>query len=527
MSIKRLAGETAVYGVSSILGRLLNFVLITPFVTQPEVMSPEQYGVVSELFFYTAFLLALLVFRLDTAVFRFASRAEYSATAVCRKAQLLVLGFVLLICGGGLVFATPLAGLMAFSERVEYIQLFLLIVAFDALSAVPLARLRLEQRAWTFAGVNLANIVLNIFLIYTLLQFIPAAAEKGRFAWFDAEQKVSYYFLAVLLASILRYLLLLADRLWQWRKEREKVGTIQENIAAGSGLEGSFLAPSAGAKFSQKSQEARPPQSPAILTMLRYASPLVVVGVAGIINTLAGPAMIKWLYSNDLEANYYWAGQYGAAMKMAVFLTLFTTAYNFAAEPFFFRQAGSDLSKADRHIYAQAMRVFALVNAVAIAGILLLMPLVQLYLGRDLREGLVVLPYLMAANFLLGIYHNLSVAYKLTDQTLLGGGIALAGTGVFLLTNWFLLPIWGITAPALATFLCFLLMCILAYGVSRKYFPVPYPWWVIGRYALLTALFVGIGWPLESLLLRALLLLVYLAIMLASEWRMLRRLGRG
>ncbi|MEL6275459.1 MAG: oligosaccharide flippase family protein, partial [Bacteroidota bacterium] len=205
MSLKRLAGETAIYGISSILGRLLNFVLLTPFVTR--VLTSEQYGIVSDLFFFVAFFLAFLVFRLDTAVFRFASRDEYSVQAVCWEAQRFVLVLVLVICGGGLLLAPQIATLLSYPDRIIYIRLFLLIVAFDALSAIPLARLRLQQRAWFFALVNLANIFVNIVLVYLFLQFIPSWKNSGNklFDWYAEQQVIIYFFGATLIASVLRY----------------------------------------------------------------------------------------------------------------------------------------------------------------------------------------------------------------------------------------------------------------------------------------------------------------------------------
>ncbi len=541
MSIKRLASETAIYGLSSILGRLLNFVLITPFISQPDVLSPEQFGTVGELFFYTAFLIALLVFRMDTAVFRFASRPEYEATAVCRSAQRIVVAWVLVCCGGGLWLAPQLAQWLVYADRVEYVQLFLLIVAFDALAAVPLARLRLEQRAWMFAAVNLANILINVLLIYFFLAFAPKWLAQGHLAWYREELKVSYYFFTVLAAGGLRYILLLVDRWWQNRKQKNSSSTTsrQEIIAVlatgsdavlpatGAGrLErlSRLLALGAGARAIRRRKTTAQNAAPSFAMMLRYAAPLVVVAVAGIINTLAGPAMIKWFFSADYALNEYWAGQYNGAMKLAVFLTLFTTAYNFAAEPFFFRQAAADLPTTDRRPYAQATQAFAFVNALAIAAILLLLPILKHYLGADKQAGLEILPVLLAANFLLGLYYNFSIAYKLTDRTMLGGAIAVAGTTVFLLINYCFLPRWGLMATATATLACFLLMCLLAYQVSRKYFPVPYPLGRISLYVLLTTAIVALGWPLESLLARSSLLLLYLVGMLGMERNFLRGL---
>ncbi|MEL6277003.1 MAG: polysaccharide biosynthesis C-terminal domain-containing protein, partial [Bacteroidota bacterium] len=265
-------------------------------------------------------------------------------------------------------------------------------------------------------------------------------------------------------------------------------------------------------------------QSPGLKKMLAYAAPLVIVATAGIVNTLVGPTLIRRIYSDDLAVNEYWAGQYGAAMKLAVFLNLFIQAYNYAAEPFFFRSGGKDPRKVDRTIYADAARAFALLGSLAVAAILLLLPIAQQYLGEDLREGLGVLPILLVANLLLGLYYNFAIAYKLTDKTMLGGRIALIGSTILLLISILLMSKLGVYAPALGSLACFLIMCILAYRVSRKYFPVSYP---IGRFALyfgLTAIIVYLGWQGESLFLRFGLLLVLTASLLAIEAPWLRRI---
>ena len=218
----------------------------------------------------------------------------------------------------------------------------------------------------------------------------------------------------------------------------------------------------------QRHPAAGAQEAPSMRRLLRYSLPLTVVSVAGIANTLVGPSTL--LRYDDAAAGYF-----TAALRMAVFLNLFVTAYQYAAEPFFFRQSSRDLATADRRIYADAMRAYGLVGAVACAGILLVLPWLQYFLGADLRPGLVVLPILLAANFFFGIYSNLSIAYKLTDRTFLGGGIALVGS-VFAVGGPLLFTArYGIYAPAVGMLLCFLVMCGLAYLVSRRYFPVDYP----------------------------------------------------
>ncbi|PHI20487.1 hypothetical protein CEQ90_06970 [Lewinellaceae bacterium SD302] len=493
MSLKKLAGETAVYGLSSILGRLLNFVILTPFLTNENTLTEAQYGIVSELFFYTAFFIALMVFRMDTVVFRYASRPEYSATAVCRKAQRFIWAAVAIWLLLGLGFSNTVADAMQYSSRPIYVQLFVLIVAFDALAAVPLARLRLESRPWFFVVVNMANIVLNLVLVFLLLRYIPLWNEQGSesFSWYEDRWRIAYYFGAVLAAGVLRYLMLVVDR---W---------LQRSARLGSARRGSKTGNEQRAILDSGDQQKNTTNAPGLKTMLEYAYPLVVVALCGIINTLVGPAMLSFYHGGTKAENLYWSGQYGAAMKMAVFLTLFTTAYNFAAEPFFFRERGKNLKNQDLAIYANATRAFALVCCVAIATILLLLPILENFIGEQLQEGLGVLPILLAANFFLALYYNFALAYKLTDRTHLGGIIALIGSAIVILGNVLFIKSLSIYAPAWAGLACFFVMSVLAYAVSRKYFPVPYQLGRIAIYGLVTAGVVYLGWSSDSMLLRA------------------------
>jgi O-antigen/teichoic acid export membrane protein len=486
MSLKKLGGETIVYGFSNILGRLLNFVLVTYFITR--LMSAEEYGVVSGLMFYTALLIVVLVFRMDTAVFRFASREEYSTATVIRTAQRFVTIAVVVVLGGMLLFAQPLADWMGYPERVMYVQLVLVTVAFDALSAVPLARLRLEQRPWYFVFVNLANVAVNMLLIFLLLYVwrwnADWVTEHLGFT-FDVRYQVGYYLLCMALAAAFRYLLLLVDGLRRYGKE--------------SG------------------------PSPGLRTMLVYSLPLAIVGVAFIVNTLIAPELIRLYHGGTIAENLAPAGLFGAAMKLAVFLNLFITAYNYAAEPFFFRQVGKDLKTVDRTIYADAMRAYVLVATLASAGILLFLPWLERFLDAEERAGLYVLPLLLAANFFFGLYSNLSVAYKLTDKTVYGGAIASFGSLIVILGGVLFIPVYGIMAMAWSMLACFVVMSFLAWLVSRRFFPVDYPWARIALYTGLASLAVLGGGAQDAMWVRIAIFVALLSLFALLERRWVER----
>lgn len=485
MSLKKLGGETLIYGLSSVMGRLLSFVIATYFVLQ--LMDRAEFGVVSDLMFYVALLIALLVFRMDTVVFRFASREEYDAQAVFQKAQRWVLGAVIILIGAMLLLASPIADALQYPDRVVYVRLVLLTVAMDALSMVPLARLRLEQRPWFFVLVNLGNVIFNIIMIFLLLYWwrwnTDWVAEQLGWAY-DKDYQVGYYLFGILLASAFRYLLLFLDGL---RKHGNKTNT-------------TVLDP-----------PVQPKGAPSLKRMLAYAYPLTIVGFAGIINFLVAPSIIKFYHGGTVSENLAYAGDFGAAMKLAVFLNLFITAYNYAAEPFFFRQAGKDLATTDRTIYADALRAYAIVGTLASAGIILFLPWLQLYLSPEDRGGLYVLPLLLAANFFFGIFSNLSVAYKLTDKTIYGGAMALIGSAIVIGGSIAFTPEYGLWAPAVAMFSCFLVMSVLAWLVSRKFFPVDYPWARVLVYILLAVLAAYLGANAGSMWVRGALFVALLA----------------
>ncbi|MCP9236410.1 lipopolysaccharide biosynthesis protein [Lewinella sp. JB7] len=487
MSLKKLSGETLVYGLSSILGRLLNFALVTPFITR--VMTEGEVGEVGNLMFWTALLIALLVFRMDTAVFRFASRGEYDPRDVFRRAQRLVIVLTCAVIGPLLAFSDPIAELLEAPRAATYVQLVLITIAFDALSAVPLARLRLQQRSWFFVAVNLGNVVVNILLIYFLLYYLPSYAPD----YFEPSFRVGYYLISIAAAAGLRYLVLLLD---------------------------GFRQPRSAARGDLLDDLSTTVRAPTLRRLLRYSLPLTVVSVAGIANALAGPSIL-------IDYDDALAGYFTAALRMAVFLNLFVTAYQYAAEPFFFRQSGADLATADRGIYADAMRAYGLVGTLGSAGIILGLPWLQYFIGPDVRPGLVVLPILLAANFLFGIYSNLSIAYKLTDQTFLGGVIAAIGTVFAVGGPLFFTARYGIYAPAVGMLLCFLVMCILANLVSRRYFRVDYPFGRLLVYAVLAVGACLLGEQSTALWWRVLLLLALVAALGLMERKWLRRTFTG
>ncbi len=436
--LKKLAGETAIYGTSSILSRLLHFVILTPFLTR--YFSGGAYGVVTDLYAWAALLMVLFTYRMETAFFRFGNR-DADLERSFSTATLSLLGSTAVLTALSFLFTQDIAAWLEYPDRPEYIRWFTLIIAFDAVAAIPFARLRLDNRPIRFALIKTLNIVVNILAIFFFLKACPWLAQQG-YGWagalYSPERAIGLVFLSNLIASG-TVLLLLSPELFkmQWRFDR--------------GL---------------------------WKRMLWYAAPLVVVGVAGIINQFAGIPLLKRLASDDLDYNLVQVGQYGAAAKLAVLMNLFTQAFNYAAEPFFFRNAERKDKSA---LYAQVGKGFTLVGCLAFAGIMLYIDVVQYYLGEDLREGLAVVPYLLLAYLFLGLYYNFSIWYKLADRTVIGGYIATGGTLITFGLNLWLIPYYGLLAPGIAALACYGFMALASYWTGQRYYPIPYP---VGRMAL-------------------------------------------
>lgn len=422
--LKKLAGETAIYGVSSILGRVLHFVILTPYLTR--VFSRGEYGQYTALYAWAALLLVLFTYRMETTFFRFGRKKEHTGE-VFSTASLSLLGSTLLYCLVLLGLSNTLARALDFEQHPEYIRYFVLIIAFDALTAIPFARLRLENRPYLFAAFKVLGIILNIFFIFFLLEVLP---------WFhpfyDDEKRLGYVFFSNLLASASMFAVLLpAYRHLRFRFNLELWKR-----------------------------------------MLRYAGPLIVAAIAGVLNQFVGIPLLRQLGGGTTAANEELVGVYGGNAKLAVLINLFTQAFNYAAEPFFFRNADKGDAKA---MYARIGQAFALVGALAFLGIMLYIDIFKYLIDPGLHEGLGIVPILLLAYICLGLFYNFSIWYKLEDRTELGGYIALGGSFITILINVILIPKLGYYAPAIAALACYAFMAYASYATGQKYYAIPYP----------------------------------------------------
>lgn len=435
--LKKLAGETALYGLSSILGRLLTFVFLTPYLTRKFV--PDQMGLQIDLYAWAAFLMVIFTYRMETALFRFGSKKENRFDAF-RTASGAIFGSTLTLVLILVLLSQPIANFLEYPNHSAYIVCFAFILGFDALAAIPFALLRLQGKAMRFASIKLLNLFIHLGAILFFLEFCPFLAENeilGAQNWYNPDIGIAYIFIANLIASAITFALLLPTY------------------------------------FSERAEKGEEGFNTDLLKeMLVYAAPLVVAGFAGIINEVLDRTLLKMMLTGDLETRMAQVGIYGACYKISIFMNLFTQAFNYAAEPFFFKNQDREDS---RKLYAGVAYLFALVGCFAFLGITLFMDIAQYFVGEDYREGLSIVPILLLANLCLGLYYNVAVWFKLSNQTKYGAYIALIGASVTLVLNLILIPMIGYMGSAWATLACYATMVVVAYAWGQKHYPIPYP----------------------------------------------------
>jgi O-antigen/teichoic acid export membrane protein len=431
--IRALASQTAVYGLSSMVGRFINFLLVPLYTAR--LAGVSDYGVVSVMFSYAAFLGVLYTYGMETAFFNFARREpkpeQVFATGL-RALFISSLGFSLI----ALLFAPFLADWAGYPDHPEYVVLFAGILAADALAALPFAWLRFREKAFRFAFIRLSGILLNVAINLFCLLALPDLARQGwvDVAWVKPEALVLYIFLSNLIASFAVLLLLLPE--------------LRLAISGWNKL--------------------------LFREMFRYAAPLIWVGLAGMVNETLDRILLKQLLDGAIAD--YEAGLYSAFYKMAMVLSIFVQAFRFAAEPFFFSRSNEKDAPA---LYARVMRIFIWVVAgMGLATLCFADFIAPLLLRRAAYfadpRGMAIVPVLLLANLLLGVYYNLSIWYKLSGQTKLGARVAIGGAMATLLLNMVLIPHFSFVASAWITLAVYAGMVVASWYLGRRWYPVPY-----------------------------------------------------
>lgn len=427
--LKSLAKETAIYGVSSIVGRFLNYLLV-PVYTIALPASSGGYGVVTNIYAWVALILVLLTCGMETGFFRFVNKGQDDPMRVYSTTLLSVSIGSLVFVALGLLFLEPIAGWLEYGEHPWYIGMMMIVVAMDAIQSIPFAYLRYKKRPIKFAALKLLFIFLNIAL--NLFYYVILEGND-----------VGYAFLFNLVCTSVVMVCMIPElRGFTYVLDKEL-----------------------------------------LKRMLRYSLPLVILGVAGILNQVADKIIFPFVYPDEAEATIQ-LGIYGAASKIAMIMAMFTQAFRFAYEPFVF---GKSKEKDSREMYAQAMKFFIIFTLLAFLAVMFYLDILRHVIGRDYWDGLRVVPIVMAAEIFMGIYFNLSFWYKLIDETRWGAYFSLTGCIILILMNIFLVPKYGYIACAWAGFTGYGVAMLLSYFVGQKKYPIQYDLKAIGMYVLLAA----------------------------------------
>ena len=427
--LKSLAKETAIYGVSSIVGRFLNYLLV-PVYTIALPASSGGYGVLTNIYAWVALILVLLTCGMETGFFRFANKGQDDPMRVYSTTLLSVSIGSLVFVALGLLFLEPIAGWLEYGEHPWYIGMMMIVVAMDAIQSIPFAYLRYKKRPIKFAALKLLFIFLNIAL--NLFYYVILEGND-----------VGYAFLFNLVCTSVVMVCMIPElRGFTYVLDKEL-----------------------------------------LKRMLRYSLPLVILGVAGILNQVADKIIFPFVYPDEAEATIQ-LGIYGAASKIAMIMAMFTQAFRFAYEPFVF---GKSKEKDSREMYAQAMKFFIIFTLLAFLAVMFYLDILRHVIGRDYWDGLRVVPIVMAAEIFMGIYFNLSFWYKLIDETRWGAYFSLTGCIILILMNIFLVPKYGYIACAWAGFTGYGVAMLLSYFVGQKKYPIQYDLKAIGMYVLLAA----------------------------------------
>lgn len=430
---KKLAGQTAVYGLLTIVARFINFLLV-PIHTR--YLAIEDYGVIGDIYAIIAFFMVIVTYGMETTFFNFTRKKEQLKPVFGTSISLLHISSVLFL-GLALFFRDPLAALIDYAGQGQYILYMGIVLAFDAMSAIPLAYYRKVEKIWKFTLIRVSGILISVFLNVYLIALNPWFLENGYeyLSWvsYDSTKLIDYVFITNCVSSVWVYLWVLPTIL--------------------------------KLKFSFDTAIAK--------KILNYTWPLLFVGMAGIINETIDRTLLRRMLSDGA----YQTGIYNAFYKLSIVITLMIQAFRMGAEPFFFAQLESENKE---KVYAVILKYFVYATVIVfLLTSLFAEPIAKLLIRKaeffDHPTGLLIVPVLLLANVFLGMHYNLSIWYKAEEKTKKGAWIAVFGAAITLLINIIFIPIYGIVASALATLACYGGMTLLNYKWGQKYFKVPYP----------------------------------------------------
>jgi len=445
-NIKKLAGETMWYGLSSIAARFLNY-LLTPYLTYK--LSKAGYGEMSIIYAFIPFMNIIFTYGMETAYFRFVNKNDkkivYSTISISILISTVLLSLLLIL------FHHPLATLLTIQEHSDYLYCAIIIIALDALTTIPFAKLRQDGRPIKFAVIRIISILINIAFTYFFLSICPAWLKENPNHWcskfYNADWAVGYVLVANIIQSAITLLLLSKEFFaFEW-------------------------------KFDNKLWK----------DIMLYSMPLIIAGFAGMINETFDRIMLGWWAPvNSAEAAKAEVGIYAACYKLAILITLSVQAFRMGAEPFFFKQAKE---KNAPETYARVMKFFVITLCFMFLAVVLYLDIWKHFIQNPtMWVGLKVVPVLLLANMFLGIYYNLSIWYKLGDKTIAGAYITVIGAAITLFINYFFIPYYSYMSCAYATFACYGSMMLVSYLWGQKEYPIPYAWKKLLAYIVVVVL---------------------------------------
>lgn len=427
--VRTLAKQTLIYGFGTIVPRFLNYGILAIFYTR--FFNKAEYGVVTELYAWMVLLLIILTYGMETGFFRFAQKQEdYEKVYSTSLISLFITSLLFLALVN--IFIKPVSSALNYSGHHDYIRIFAAIVAIDAFSAIPFARLRKENRPIIFSIIKIMNVIITIIAVLFLLIIAPGLYEKSH-GWFrtvyNPDYRVGYVFVANLIGSGATLLMLIPFII--------KIRPVFDRLIW--------------------------------LRMLSYSFPLMIAGLAGSINDTLDKVIMRRVVGEDNGLEM--VGEYGAGYKIAVLMALFIQMFRFAAEPFFFERAKHSNAK---EVYAFVMKYFVIIMLIVYLAINLFLPGIQLIIGKNFREAIIVVPIVSMGYLLYGIYVNHSIWYKLNDLTRFGVYIILVGSVITILINIFLIPVFGYMASAWAHVASYGTMIILSFIFAKKHYKIDY-----------------------------------------------------
>ena len=443
LQMKILAKETAIYGVSSIVGKFLNWMLV-PLYTYV-LQQQSDYGIVTNLYAWTALLLVILTYGMETGFFRFANKEGENPQTVYSTSLIALFTTSLLFAVVCVIWQVPIANTLGYPSHSEFIALLGIVVAMDAFASIPFAYLRYRKRPLQFAALKLLFVFLNIALNLFFLVLCPKIQDWGVISsWYDPNYGVGYVFVANILATGIQTLCLLP--------------AILEGGKHSKGLFSWTL----------------------LKQMLKYSLPLLVLGVCGIMNQTLDRILFPFFYEGaDAQTQL---GIYGACFKVAMVMMMFTQAFRYAYEPFVFAKHKDRESVA---AYADAMKYYIIFSYMILLGMIFYLDLLKFIIAPSYWEGLKVVPVVLWTYIFQGVYFNLSFWYKLTDKTQWGAYFSIIGVVITFALQAIFVPRIGYIASAASSTVCFFVLMLLSYIVGRKYLEIPYDLRRIGTYTLI------------------------------------------